>query len=480
MSSSRSYFQPYLLSAGMLSLLMANGGCSEGLPIGNSGYSSRAPVLEQLTPAAALSDRDTWVKLSGKGFSAQSRILLDGCEISPSALLSEDSLAASFPDRQGVGGPVSVTVVNPDGQKSEPKIFYYAAPTISWQQQFYSTGGPLSAVASWDLDHDQMTDLVIGPNDDPLLSMLYGRRRPMRMQSPWPLRLLSSDVHAVAVGERRLDTSDEGRVLIAQTHPGLHTVEVVQGDGLTRWDNEGGRSFETGTYPTALLVVDLDHDGNPDLVVVNTEDDDISVLLGVADSRLFLPQQRYATCKRPQALAAGDLDADGLTDLAVACTDSGEIHVLFGDREKGLRSGPLIKSGQSAYGVVVADLNHDEQLDLVVADAATAELVVLLGRGSAEFSPPKRYAVGPGPLAVTAVDLNGDGVPDLASANYFANSVSLLIGEGDGSFGRAVSTPVRKGPIALVSGDFDGDGKPDLAVSSILSALVTVLINTRP
>jgi hypothetical protein len=458
---------------------MASAGCSEPLPIGNSGEASLAPTLRQMTPSLGACDRSVHVRLDGSGFTAASRIQLDGQQVPAVEVNPDGSLSAWFPDHAGVGGRVQVTVVSPDGQSTEPMEFYYFPRTVAFQGELYSTGGPLHAVAAGDLDGDRRTDLIIGPNDRPQLSLLYGRQAPRRLMGPVELPLSSSDVQAIAVWERA-DAAAAERILLAFTHPGLHTVEVVLGDGSKWWNSLRSRSFETGTYPTALIVTDLNQDSYADVVVTNTEDDDVSVLLGSPGASLLMPQRRYPVCSRPRALASGDLNQDGLLDLAITCSDTGQLRLLLGESGGTLRPGPLLAVGQSAYGVVIGDLNRDGQPDLIIADAAAAELVVLLGRAGMEFHATERYAVGKTPLAVVAVDLNGDGILDLASANYSDSTVSVLLGDGSGHLGPAQHFAVSQGPIGIVTGDFDGDDKMDLAVSGVQSALVTVLTNARP
>jgi FG-GAP-like repeat len=76
-------------------------------------------------------------------------------------------------------------------------------------------------------------------------------------------------------------------------------------------------------------VADLTGDGLPDVVTVNFDSNDISVLVGRGDGTLAA-QQRFDVGADPLALVVADLTGDGLPDVVTANTRSADISVLVG------------------------------------------------------------------------------------------------------------------------------------------------------
>ncbi len=86
-------------------------------------------------------------------------------------------------------------------------------------------------------------------------------------------------------------------------------------------------SYPVGSRPSSVVVTDLDSNGIPDLVVVNTYSSDISLLLGKGGG-IFENTFNLGVGINPNSLAAGDLDGDGVKDLVVACGSS-ELYVFI-------------------------------------------------------------------------------------------------------------------------------------------------------
>jgi len=77
-------------------------------------------------------------------------------------------------------------------------------------------------------------------------------------------------------------------------------------------------------------VGDLNHDGWQDLVVANSTDNTVSVLLGRGDGA-FAIHVDYATGKGPSSVAMADLNGDGKLDLVVTNATDNTVSVLKGN-----------------------------------------------------------------------------------------------------------------------------------------------------
>src|SRR5205807_1028111 len=110
-----------------------------------------------------------------------------------------------------------------------------------------------------------------------------------------------------------------------------------------------------------------------DIVVANYNSGDVSVLLGRGDGT-FEPQRRFDATTAPFGLAVGDVNRDGIPDIVTIDSQGGSdstVAVLLGrgdgtfqpERTFPAGTGP----GLPLSTVYLARLNHDRDLDLIVS-----------------------------------------------------------------------------------------------------------------
>lgn len=231
--------------------------------------------------------------------------------------------------------------------------------------------------------------------------------------------------------------------------------------------------YSGGQVASSVIVVDVNGDGKPDLVVSNECENSntcgngtVGVLLGNGDGTF----QKAATFQSggygSVTVAATDVNSDGLPDLLVAsvCASSsncpsGIITLLLGNGDGTFQNAALVAtygSGQNAtFSMTVADVNGDGKPDLLVSNQCESgsncagKVGVLLGNGDGSFQGAVTYdSGGSGALGVAVGDVNGDGKPDLLVANICPSggescnangSVGVLLGNGDGTFQQPLS-----------------------------------------
>src|SRR6516164_340033 len=130
------------------------------------------------------------------------------------------------------------------------------------------------------------------------------------------------------------------------------------------------RGFDAGSGPQSVAVGDFNGDGKPDLAVVNSYSNNVSVLLGNGDGT-FQPAVSYGTGSGtgPAFVAVGDFNHDGKLDLAVANSNSSNVSVLLGNGDGTFQTAVNYDVGGAPTSIAVGDFNHDGKLDLAVANS---------------------------------------------------------------------------------------------------------------
>lgn len=279
-------------------------------------------------------------------------------------------------------------------------------------------------------------------------------------------------------------------------YPDLVTVNS-NGNSYSFLAGNGNGIFNVNTYPAGRspaggAVADFNGDGLADLAVVNSQsftspEGNVSIFLNNGHGPFTGPPGSPITVgNAPVAAVAADLNEDGHIDLAVSNDSGGSVSVLLGNGDGTFTEAPgsPVDIGVNLDGIAAADVNGDGHLDLAVTNPRADELTLLLGNGDGTFSQAagSPFAVGNEPVAVAAADLNADGNTDLAVANYTSGTVSVLLGDGYGGFSGAPGSPFAVGarPTAVVVTDRNGDGVPDLAVPCFGANAVQFLLGRWP
>lgn len=286
---------------------------------------------------------------------------------------------------------------------------------------YIDVGGSVSFVAVADLNGDGILDIAAANADTAAITVLYGIGDGTFFNAGDYSPGVGANPRAFAIA----DFNNDGTNDIATVN-GNNTVTIMLGQYNETFSNSV--SYAVGNNPWFIITSDLNNDGKKDLAVVNKGDNTVSVLLGYDDGT-FAAAQTYnaGSGSDPIALGAVDVDSDGDNDLLIAKATGDVIAILLNNSFGGFTAGSTISVTSPSY-LLVADFNYDGKKDFVVSQSSGTDVIFFKSTGSG-FDSGATVAVGTDPVAIAQGDLNSDGVIDALVANQTSGDVSVLISE---------------------------------------------------
>ena len=221
------------------------------------------------------------------------------------------------------------------------------------------------------------------------------------------------------------------------------------------------------------LLVDMDHDGDLDVVISNDDPDPKRVYLNDGTGH-FEVDSNFGRPEWPtRYVSVGDLNGDSLPDVVLANRtgdDSGFDYVCFGEGQGRFSDDCVGFARESATTITLADFNGDGWTDLAVPHREGGQSHIYLNDGSGGFG--QRIPFGPPDAAIRAaeaVDLDADGVLDFVAIDQRRGPV-IYAGRAEGSYDDAVPLGnTGPTPYAIKVADLDRDGRPDVIVGYVES-----------
>lgn len=268
--------------------------------------------------------------------------------------------------------------------------------------------------------------------------------------------------------------------------PGSVTITVTgTNDAPVTQDVEMGGSAVGAGFPLVFggyYSYYYYNDENTGQVVFSLVDTNGDGIVDAPSSSADLPgtgSQYYSDVN--YGLAVVDIDGDGDVDVVTANNEGVISYTNVGDTNNdGVAdfTRTAVHSGFAGYDVAVADLNGDGRLDIVASQFNTLTELLNLGDVNSDGlandfadrsvnTGSQGYGYG-----ITTADMNGDGLTDIIVANYYSGPNQILLNQGDiNNDGQIdyvtqnLNGPYNNNGLGVDTGDIDGDGDLDLLVS---------------
>ena len=364
------------------------------------------------------------------------------------------------------------------------------AQTPRFRQVTLPTGPSPRFIAVADVNHDRNPDLIVANAgsdnaDDGSITVLLGNGRGgfhPAPGSPFAAGHLPNDI-AVA------DMNNDGHLdLVVANHQSPY-LRIFLGDGTGRFRLAPGSPVDVHSYPHphGVVVADFNSDGKPDAVTDSWGNNQIELLLGDGSGRLITPGTFFATGHRPyERLRTADFNHDGPPDIVTTNLDDNTVSILLGDGKGGLHNAPgsPFPAGGKPWQIAIDDFDNDGNADLVIIPYQRDitrpfdnAVTVLLGDGHGAFHPmpgtPLPLGDCRGPNSVAAGDLSGHGTHAIAVA--CAESKTLLLYERDAS-GKftASSVPIPGGWGSVAIARLTSDPRADIITANADAGTITL------
>ncbi len=350
--------------------------------------------------------------------------------------------------------------------------------TLQTAQTFAGAQGASAGITVGDFNGDGKPDVALVGSPSSVFVLLNDAVG--RFQTPVSYSITSEGWEITAA-----DLNKDGKLDLAVTQTGSNFVSILLGKGDGTF--LAASDFDLGSsWPAGIAAGDLNKDGNNDLAVAIDDVDTgmgIAVALGNGDGT-FQPATLYPTSSQtiadpyPGEVEIIDVDKDGNLDMVYTNSEYGTVGVLYGKGDGTFYTPVDFPAGIYGYGLTVADINGDGAVDVVTGNDGFPGLTVSFntgGNNTTLTSSPNPSSYGE-PVTVTAtVAATVRGVNAVPSGTMSFTDNGTPVGSASvGSAGRAsLVLPALSVGSHVFSAAYSGDSAFLPSTSPTLTQSVT-------
>jgi hypothetical protein len=244
-------------------------------------------------------------------------------------------------------------------------------------------------------------------------------------------------------------------------------VEVLLADASGQFS-----TLRNNDQPVTLALLSASSGGAPTFFYADQGLDQV-VQVGPAPaasaSNSKVIAQRGDGLRVPGAVSLKDLNGDGVPDIVVVDSGANDVLVYLGDGRGSYASKPLVfPVGTDPASVTVAQLTSSPLPDLIVANRGSNDVSILVGKvvnGAWTLVPLTRIPVGLGPTSTAVVPMPGQALPNILVSDSGSNQIQTLTPAGAGLYAVSpIAIPTGNLPGPLLIGNFGGQpGELDAA-----------------
>jgi len=252
-------------------------------------------------------------------------------------------------------------------------------------------------------------------------------------------------------------------------------LSVFIGDGNGGFSS--ATSYQAGMSVRGVAAMDLEGDGDMDIVTTNRSASNLSIFRNNGDGTFLPAETMEGNGSQETACAAADANKDGILNLFVGALGSNEMILLLGDGEGGLVFSSKLNAGGSPWMVAAGDVNGDGNVDVVSANSFSNNAAVILGDGQGGLLPAVTYPGGNFALAIDLGDIDGDGDLEMVTSNYGSSDWTLYENDGSGIFVNPRTFQASSAGSCATLHDRDNDGDLDMTGIDEIDDLIFLFDN---
>ena len=312
-----------------------------------------------------------------------------------------------------------------------------------------------------------------------LVASLAGARPALAWDVPFTEHVISTTADA-AFSVFAIDVDRDGDIDV------LSASE--NGDKIAWYESDGGSppTFTERVISTSadgarsVFALDLDGDGDTDVLSASRDDDKIAWYESDGGSPpTFTERVISTTAGFATSVFALDLDGDGDIDVLSASISDDKIawYESDGGSPPTFTERVISSSANGAASVFALDLDGDGDIDVLSASFIDDKIAWYESDGGSPPTFTERVisTTANSAFSVFATDVDGDGDTDVLSASNVDSKIAWY--ENDGAspptFTERVISSSADNPISVFATDVDGDGDIDVLSASILDDKIT-------